>query len=110
MPLRATACDGAPCAWVEATLPTETALTVTEVEFAWSLDGLTWGTAALEAEGDGWSGAVEGLDAAVHGEADTAWFVSFTFEDSASGRALTLTSVAHVPEGFVPTVLPAPGS
>lgn len=99
------------CAWATVSLPGGADCAVEAVQLHWSFDGLVYESAPLSrVEGaDTWTGELPDLDGALHGAGNVVWFAEFDFTDAASGETFTLTSMANVPDGFVPTILTTSG-
>ncbi len=99
------------CALVVARLPGGTDYDVGDVQFHWSLDGLTYSSWNLGELGDGetWYAEVGTLDGSMYGASNLVWFAEFDMSDGIFGTPFTLTSAASVPDGFMPKILTITG-
>lgn len=99
------------CSVVAAQLSAPTDYDVGDVVFRFSPDGLAYASWNLSYDEDLglWWAEVGTLDGAVYDETNLVWFVTFELKEDPLGPTLTLSSVANVPEGFSPTILPIAG-
>ncbi len=99
------------CSLVAARLDGSTSYDVDEVVFRFSPDGLAYASWNLQYDEDLdlWWAEVGSLDGTLYDETNLVWFVTFAFQDGPLGQAFTLSSVANIPDGFSPLILPIAG-